>query len=137
MNSTLASDLLRTQNDLVIISRMCHWNVKGPDFFAYHLLFERVYNTVADRVDTTVEVLRGLGYMPTFKEFAGPGGALPGQNPAELVRLLLQVTTEYFTSLDALKKDEENNPVSTGLVNLLDELMQDCTVLLYLLSSSQ
>lgn len=44
---------LKTQN--------YHWNVEGPNFKALHLLFEEQYTELAMAVDTTAELIRGLG----------------------------------------------------------------------------
>jgi starvation-inducible DNA-binding protein len=41
----------------------CHWNVLGPDFYQYHLLFERIYTEVYDTVDEFAEHLRTLGIV--------------------------------------------------------------------------
>jgi starvation-inducible DNA-binding protein len=48
---------LKTQN--------FHWNVEGPDFLQYHLLFEKIYDEVYGSVDTIAERIRTLGaYAP-------------------------------------------------------------------------
>lgn len=54
---------LKTQN--------FHWNVEGPDFYEYHLLFERIYDEVYGSVDTIAERIRTLGaYAPgSFKRY--------------------------------------------------------------------
>jgi len=135
MPSKLAFQLLKTQNDLVIASRLAHWNVKGSDFFQYHLLFERIYNTASEKVDTTVELLRALGYTPDFAAFAGPGGALTTNEPSELVDFLFKHLNEYFATLARFRNEVREDALYAGLVNLLEELMQDCTQLMYLLSS--
>ena len=137
MNLDLARNLVKAQNDFVISSRMCHWNVRGLHFYAYHTLFERVYNTVSDRVDTTVEVLSGLEYIPSFREFSGPDAALLTSSPEALVAFLQEFLALYYAALLALRDDVEGKPVYIGLINHIEELMQDCTTLMYLLSSSR
>ena len=44
---------LKTQN--------FHWNVTGPMFFSYHLLFESHYKELAGAVDELAERIRALG----------------------------------------------------------------------------
>ena len=37
-----------------------HWNVEGPDFYEFHLLFERIYTEVYEPIDQFAEELRSL-----------------------------------------------------------------------------
>lgn len=46
---------LKTQN--------FHWNVRGPEFYSLHLLFEKQYGELADAVDEIAERIRALGYF--------------------------------------------------------------------------
>lgn len=137
MNPALAAALLKAQNDLVIGARLSHWNVRGMNFYEAHLLFGRVYETASEKVDSLVEVLRGLGYDPTFEEFAGPGGALSSYSCQDLVRMLIGYATTYYAALISLRNAAKEDDMAAGLVNLLEELAQDCTTVLYLLSSAQ
>lgn len=137
MNPLLASSLLKAQNDLVIASRLSHWAVRGMNFYEAHLLFGRIYDTASEKVDALVEVLRGLGYTPTFDEFCGPKGQLPSYACQDLIDLLIGYATTYYTALISLRDSAKEDPMSVGLVNLLEELAQDCTSILYLLSSAR
>jgi len=137
IDPSMASELLKAQNDLVIASRMAHWNVRGSNFYETHLLFERVYDTVSEKVDTLVEVLRGLGYNPTFEEFGGPGGELPSFACMPLVEMLTGYTTTYMAALIKIQEAVKNERMAIGLVNLIEQLCEDATVVLYLLSAAQ
>lgn len=137
IDPSMASELLKAQNDLVIASRMAHWNVRGSNFYETHLLFERVYDTVSEKVDTLVEVLRGLGYNPTFEEFGGPGGELPSFACMPLVEMLTGYTTTYIAALIKIQEAVKNERMAIGLVNLIEQLCEDATVVLYLLSAAQ
>jgi starvation-inducible DNA-binding protein len=46
---------LKTQN--------FHWNVKSPQFFALHLMFEKQYEELADAVDEIAERIQTLGFF--------------------------------------------------------------------------
>ncbi len=133
----MARELLKTQNDLVIASRLAHWNVRGSNFYESHLLFERIYDTASEKVDTLVEVLRGLGYSPTFEEFAGPGGQLSTFACMPLVEMLTGYATTYMATLLKLRDMVKEESMATGLVNLLEQLCEDATTILYLLSAAQ
>ena len=47
--------------DLQTQTKQAHWNVKGPSFIALHELFDKVYEDVADYVDTIAERAVQLG----------------------------------------------------------------------------
>lgn len=48
-------------------THLCHWNVKGPGFFALHTAFEEQYNELFTAVDEVAERIRALGAL-------APGG---------------------------------------------------------------
>ncbi len=54
---------LKTQN--------FHWNVRGPEFYSLHILFEKQYEDLAEAVDEIAERIRALGYYAdaTFSTF--------------------------------------------------------------------
>jgi DNA-binding ferritin-like protein len=133
----MARELLKAQNDLVIASRVAHWNVRGPNFYESHLLFERIYGSASESVDTLVEVLRGLGYSPTFEEFTGPGGSLPSYDAMSLVEMLTGYVTTYMAALLRIRDAVKEEKMAVGLVNLLEQLCEDATGVLYLLSAAQ
>jgi hypothetical protein len=133
----IARQLLKAQNDLVIAARMAHWNVRGPNFYESHLLFERVYDTASEKVDALVEVLRGLNYSPTFEEFAGPGGELSSYGCMPLIEMLTGYATTYMAELIRARDVVKDEKMATGLVNLIEQLCEDATVILYLLSAAQ
>lgn len=132
-----AGELLKSQNDLVIAARIAHWNVRGQNFYETHLLFERIYDSASDKVDTLVEVLRGLGYNPTFEEFKGPGGELPSYACVPLIEMLTGYTTTYMAALLRTREAVKDEKMAAGLVNLLEQLCEDATTILYLLSAAQ
>jgi starvation-inducible DNA-binding protein len=47
--------------DLSLQAKQAHWNVKGPQFFALHQLFDKVHETAAEGVDDVAERLVELG----------------------------------------------------------------------------
>ena len=48
-------------------THICHWNVRGPGFFALHEAFEQQYTELFTAVDEIAERVRALGAM-------APGG---------------------------------------------------------------
>jgi len=49
-----------------------HWNVEGPDFYEYHVFFEKIYNELWEAVDSIAEHIRTLDeYAPgSFGRFS-------------------------------------------------------------------
>lgn len=48
-------------------THICHWNVRGPEFFALHVAFEQQYTELFTAVDEIAERVRALGSL-------APGG---------------------------------------------------------------
>ncbi len=48
-------------------THVCHWNVRGPGFFALHTAFEQQYTELFTAVDEVAERIRALGAL-------APGG---------------------------------------------------------------
>jgi starvation-inducible DNA-binding protein len=64
--------LLADTYTLYLMSHNFHWNVKGPEFYHYHMLFEEHYTALALAVDEIAERIRALGFPApaTYHEFA-------------------------------------------------------------------
>jgi starvation-inducible DNA-binding protein len=52
---------LATALDLTLATKQAHWNVKGPQFFSLHALFDQVYEAAADWSDELAERAVQLG----------------------------------------------------------------------------
>lgn len=53
--------ILADQYALYLKTQNYHWNVVGPQFVMLHGLFEEQYRDLAEAIDTTAELIRGLG----------------------------------------------------------------------------
>ena len=62
---------------LIAQTHLCHWNVRGPGFFALHQAFEEQYTELFPAVDEIAERIRALGAL-------APGGL---QHLAELAKM--------------------------------------------------
>ena len=79
---------LKTQN--------YHWNVEGPNFKSLHLLFEEQYNDLATAVDTTAELIRGLGEKApgTFEAYSKSTSITPGNENASAEEMLKEIADD-------------------------------------------
>jgi starvation-inducible DNA-binding protein len=69
--SGLMKELLADQFVLYTKARNYHWNVTGPNFYGLHSAFEKIYDELAEDIDTLAERIRILGSKApgTLKEF--------------------------------------------------------------------
>lgn len=58
--SQMANLYLATLRALYLIHQHNHWLIKGTNFYANHLLFQRVYESALENVDTTAEKFIGV-----------------------------------------------------------------------------
>jgi len=56
LNKSLASTL-----DLYAQLKHAHWNIKGPEFFSLHLLFDKIAEEVEEQADIIAERIAALG----------------------------------------------------------------------------
>ncbi len=70
---------------LYVKTQNYHWNVEGPNFKALHLLFEEQYTELATAIDTTAELIRGLGEKApgTFDSYTKNTTIKPGNENAD------------------------------------------------------
>ena len=61
-------------------THLCHWNVRGPGFFALHTAFEEQYTELFTAVDEIAERIRSLGAL-------APGGLAQLAHMADIEEL--------------------------------------------------
>jgi DNA-binding ferritin-like protein len=107
----IASRLVKHLNNAIMVARVAHWTVRGPDFYQYHLMFERIYGELAELQDTQIEQLRALGHNPTFQELAGPGIDIPSYDTTALTELcmdyLMASQAVYTTAFEYAEESED------------------------------
>jgi starvation-inducible DNA-binding protein len=116
-----------------------HWNVEGPDFYEYHLLFQRIYEEVDGAVDAYGEQIRTLdAYAPLsprrISELTNIAESEVTMKPLEMVRVLYSDNSIVLNSvLDTYKNAERFNEL--GLSNFLQDRLTAHKTHLYLLRS--
>ncbi len=134
----IASRLVKHLNNAIITARVAHWTVRGADFYQYHLLFERIYNELAELQDTQIEQLRALGHNPTFQELSGPGIDVPSYDTRALTELCL----DYLMSAQAVYtaafeySEEADDSRMYGFGDYLQGSLQTMLQVQYLLQSA-
>lgn len=134
----IASRLVKHLNNVIVVSRVAHWTVRGQDFYQYHLLFERVYNELGELLDTMIEQLRALGHNPTFQELSGPGIDVPAYDTVTLTEL----TLDYLMACQAVfttafeYSEEADDARMYGFGDFLQGGLQTMLQVQYLLGSA-
>ncbi|MBI3508636.1 MAG: DNA starvation/stationary phase protection protein [Chlamydiia bacterium] len=64
-------DFLADTYALYLKTQNFHWNLKGPNFFSLHLLFQKQYEDLAEAADEIAERIQSLGFYVegTFSAF--------------------------------------------------------------------
>lgn len=116
-----------------------HWNVEGPDFYEYHLLFQRLYEEVDGSIDTFGEQIRTLDvYAPLSLRRLMELSSIEESDvapPSEvMVRNLYNDNNKIiFTLLETYKLAEKYNEL--GLSNFIQDRLTAHKTHLYLLRS--
>jgi len=124
--------------DATIVARLSHWNVRGPNFYEAHLLFERVYGDLGELMDGLVETLRACGFDPDFTLFSGPGISMEFFDANSLADLnidylmALNSAVGYFYNFcEENSKDPRFIGISNHLQGMAETILND----LYLLQA--
>ena len=117
LNRTLAD-----ANVFYIKLRKFHWNIKGPDFMEYHLLFEKQYEGLEKAIDEVAERITSLGGVAigTTTEFAElsqlkeNAGKVPSED-----QMLKELVMDHETIIRSLREsiskcDEDFDDVGTA-----------------------
>jgi hypothetical protein len=120
--SVLASKSAKYLNDAIIVARMCHWNVRGTEYYEAHLLFERVYNDLSELMDAHIEQLRACGFNPDFQLFSGPGISMERYDSRTLVELCLDYIMATLGATGMFFRFCSENDHDPRLVGLADHL---------------
>lgn len=125
--------VLELQHNLIEAAHLAHWNVAGVDFYHFHLLFERVYETFAEKFDGMAEQIRGLGIeIPASVMNSVP--ELEWATPAELCKELCDVVKELEEALKRAREEAEEDR-NYGLIAAIEDLLTECNTACYLLKS--
>lgn len=81
LNETLATTL-----DLWSQIKQAHWNVKGKEFYQYHLLFDQIAGEVYEFIDIVAERITALGGVANGTARNAADGSALKEYPSDLVQ---------------------------------------------------
>ena len=126
--------------DLMSQTKFAHWNVKGPNFFQLHKLFDKLAESLAEHVDQIAERATALGgvAMGTVRQSAAmshtpefPAGTF--KDMAVVAALAERFATVGKSVRAAIDRADELNDQDT--VDLFTEVSRDLDQSLYFLEA--
>lgn len=125
--------------DLISQLNTAHWNVRGPNFFSLHKLFEEVADGVEAHLDTLAERITTLGgtALGTVRAAAGATRLPEFPSAAQGLDLVQALTGAIAYSANAMREDiaradEAGDP---GTADLMTEISQTLDKSLWLLEA--
>jgi DNA-binding ferritin-like protein len=123
-----------------IIHQNSHWKCAGTNFYGNHLLFQRLYESAADRTDPMAEKIIGLFGNDSLDISSHPANIskiclqFDSNNPFENSLGIEQAICEFLDSL--YKSIKESSSMTYGLDDLLMSQRNEAEVSLYLLKQA-
>lgn len=105
-----------------------HWNVEGPDFYQYHMLFNTIYDEVQGSVDTLAEQIRTLdeyapGSLARFKDLSSIEEDTSIPSNVDMAKRLYAENLKVLQSLNnSYSLAEQENKL--GISNFLQDRIQ-------------
>lgn len=136
LNTVLANEFV-----LLVQTLNYHWNLVGPQFHDYHLLFDKQYKAIFEEIDEIAERVRSVGGLAvgsmaeaikeaTLKEDTGD---VP--DPVTMVSNLLSQHESLIKTLrDGIDATAENNR-DMGTSNFLTDLIEKHEKMAWMLRS--
>jgi starvation-inducible DNA-binding protein len=121
--------------DLQLQAKQAHWNVKGPNFYGLHELFDKITEGVGEHVDEIAERVTALGGVAegTVQAVSGrskldayPLGLSEGRAHLEaLATALARVGKSVRKAIDETGKagDADTSDLFTGVSRALDKYL--------------
>ena len=135
LNQTLANC-----SDLYSQTKQAHWNLRGPRFYQFHLLFDRLAEMVEKHLDTIAERVSSLGAIAkgTVRN-AAKNSALDEfpTEPAGDVAYLEALIERYGVAANAVRKaiDASSDAGDADTADLLTAVSRDLDEGLWLLEA--
>lgn len=98
--------LLANSYTLYLKTQNFHWNVTGPHFKSFHLLFEEQYTELALAVDTIAERIRALGEKAPgrYTTYGKLTNINEGDENTDAIEMVKILAADHRIVLDSLNK---------------------------------
>ncbi len=123
---TLLNESLADTADLYSQTKQAHWNVKGPEFYQLHQLFDELAESIEGFVDLIAERVTALGgFAQGTVRMAAAGSRLP-EYPTELRRGLqhVEALAERYAQYGAAIREGIDRSAKAGDMGTSDLLTE-------------
>jgi len=100
-----------------------HWNVRGPEFFAFHNLLEQQYRDIWAALDDIAERIRALGILApqSYSAFGNLTSIKDGDPEREATEMLKELLKDHETLIATVREaftaaDEAGDEASADLM---------------------
>jgi starvation-inducible DNA-binding protein len=138
--AAILNQALANCSDLYSQTKQAHWNLRGPRFYQFHLLFDRLAEMVEEHLDTIAERVSSLGAIAkgTVRD-AAKNSALDEfpTEPAGDVAYLEALIERYAVAANATRKgiDDSDKAGDADTADLLTAVSRDLDEALWLLEA--
>ncbi len=99
--------LLASTYALYLKTQNYHWNVTGPQFQTFHLLFQSHYEELAEAIDEMAERMRALGYFPegSFRAFSKLSFIEEVEGRVEAMQMISSLLNDHETLICYIREN--------------------------------
>ena len=128
VSQTLLNEILANESVLLFQTLNYHWNLVGPEFHDYHLLFDKQYNQIFEDLDKIAERVRAvgglaLGSMKDMGKVATLKEDSTTPKPKQMVINLLKQYEALIEQIRAAIISLDKKTHDFGTINFLEELL--------------
>lgn len=128
LSQTLLNEILANHSVMLFQTLNYHWNLTGPEFHDYHLLFDKQYNALFADMDMLAERVRAvegvaLGSMKDMLKVATFKEDVTVPKPKQMVINLLKQYEALIEQITQALTTLEKKSTDFGTRNFLEELL--------------
>ena len=136
----LLNQQLANLTDLYTQTKHSHWNVKGPNFYGTHKMFDALAETVEENIDKVAERLTALGGVAHGTVRMAASATELDDFPPDLAQTLDVIgfmAKQYSQAGNSARTaiDEADELEDAGTADLLTDVVRDLDEALYFLDS--
>src|SRR3990167_3961548 len=128
-SQTLLNDILANESVLLMQTLTYHWNLVGPEFHDYHLLFDKQYKEIFEHMDDIAERVRAVQgvALGSFKNILSLAtlhedtGKTP--NPKQMIVNLLKQYEKLIEQIREAIAALDKKSTDFGTINFLEDLI--------------
>ncbi|OGB86185.1 hypothetical protein A3J41_03270 [candidate division TM6 bacterium RIFCSPHIGHO2_12_FULL_38_8] len=128
-SQTLLNDILANESVLLMQTLNYHWNLVGPEFHDYHLLFDKQYKEIFEHMDDIAERVRAVQgvALGSFKNILSLAtlhedtGKTP--NPKQMIVNLLKQYEKLIEQIREAIAALDKKSTDFGTINFLEDLI--------------